>query len=56
VVQASSLLTSDETISLNEIKLSMVIKLGVREAIKNFNDLDSKLNLSQTEEDRFFPE
>ena len=34
----------------------MVTKIGVREAIKNFNDLASKLNLSQTEEDNFFPE
>ncbi|MDJ0844030.1 type I restriction endonuclease subunit R [Crocosphaera sp.] len=34
----------------------MVTKIGVREAIKNFNDLPTKLNLSHTEEDNFFPE
>jgi predicted type IV restriction endonuclease len=30
--------------------------IGVREAIKNFNDLQTKLNLTQTEDDNFFPE
>ncbi len=34
----------------------MVTTIGVREAIKNLNDLQNKLNLSQTEEDNFFPE
>ncbi|MDJ0597233.1 MAG: hypothetical protein QNJ37_00075 [Crocosphaera sp.] len=34
----------------------MVTTIGVREAIKNFNDLQTKLNLTQTAEDNFFPE
>ena len=34
----------------------MVLTIGVREAIKNLNDLQTKLNLSQTEEDNFFLE
>ncbi|MDJ0578484.1 type I restriction enzyme HsdR N-terminal domain-containing protein [Crocosphaera sp.] len=34
----------------------MVTTIGVREAIKNLNDLQTKLNLSQTEEDNFFSE
>ncbi|MDJ0662410.1 MAG: type I restriction endonuclease subunit R [Crocosphaera sp.] len=34
----------------------MVTKIGVREAIKTFNDLQNKLNSTQTEEDNFFRE
>ena len=34
----------------------MVKTSGVREAIKTFNDLQTQLNLTQTEEDNFFPE
>ncbi len=34
----------------------MVTTIGVREAIKNLNDLQNKLNLIQTEEDNFFLE
>ncbi|MGK7933324.1 MAG: type I restriction endonuclease subunit R [Microcystaceae cyanobacterium] len=34
----------------------MVITIGVREAIKNFNDLQNKLNLRQTERENFFSE
>ncbi|HAC65981.1 MAG TPA: type I restriction endonuclease subunit R [Cyanothece sp. UBA12306] len=34
----------------------MVITIGVRETIKNFNELQTKLNLTQTEKDNFFPE
>jgi hypothetical protein len=34
----------------------MLKTMGVRETIKNFNDLQIKLNLIQTENDDFFPE
>ena len=34
----------------------MVTVIGVREAIKNFQDLEKKLNLTQTQDDNFFSE
>ena len=34
----------------------MVTTIGVRETIKSFNDLQTKLNLIQTEDDNFFTE
>jgi predicted type IV restriction endonuclease len=34
----------------------MVTTIGVRENIKSLNDLQAKFNLSQTEDDDFFPE
>lgn len=34
----------------------MVTTIGVRETIKSFSDLQTKLNLTQTEDDNFFPE
>jgi predicted type IV restriction endonuclease len=34
----------------------MVTTIGVREAIKSLNDLQAKLNLTQTEDDNFFSE
>ncbi len=34
----------------------MITTIGVREGIKTFNDLATKLNLTQTEEDNFFLE
>ncbi len=34
----------------------MVTTIGIRENIKNLNDLEEKFNLRQTEDDNFFPE
>ena len=34
----------------------MVTTIGIRENIKNLNDLEAKFNLQQTEDDNFFPE
>ena len=34
----------------------MVTTIGIRENIKNLNDLEAKFNLRQTEDDNFFPE